>query len=794
MRKKIRVQKGQSKAAYDKAFSNEQYCLRLLDRLEHPNIIPLLASYTYQGEHFFLFPTYELDLETFFESKTRFGNFRWDFTFFSSLRGLASALCGTHKLHLEEKRNGLDVDLIGYHHDLRPANVLVSQETFILADFGLGRLKPKDVSSQTQWKAGNGDYLAPECTDENFAHQDVGRAIDVWAFGCLMMEVTTYMEQGVVGLTEFRKSRLSFGRHPRWEESCFYDKDGHIKPTVQRWLAALTGRLLPAAPIARLVKLSSTVLKITPKDRPTAAELCAELGFISLRSHFTAILEAFLARVGYSGALNGRQMPEQMKLWFEMQRFIACGYILGLGSNNIEYVPFNDLDSRYDEILLILKALHHGLGSENTLPEFDEMRENNPAIGKSADIVRYRGDDVVGLVQSLWGLLSSKERRRAETAWLRATMDTEDINRLDDVEQVFKFKDDPVYEKGAAMAMMRRIRLAMDSNPTRMPDGFLVSRQEVRDERHINRHSLGIFKGHLPVLIERSTYSSNWEKVTPEQRTTVMALKAQGFSETTRPAARMRTLECIGFFEDTEEKDGYGFIYRIPEPEPGGDYASSTKTLLQLLRQPYENKQQQRPLLGDKFRLASALVQFVGDFHNLGWLHENFHSNNILFFNVNTSGKKSFTIPSQDLDQPYVVGLHKSRPGGKLWITTGPTPGSHFQDYQHPECLRTGRYRAAHDYYSLGLVLLEIGFWLSLRVWSKSPQYSGMDLEQFRQELVKNCVPRLGVEMGAVYRDAVQFCLDGTIDENDEDLDVTTEESFARKVIEPLEELKTAFI
>jgi hypothetical protein len=51
VRKKIRVQKNQSKEAYDKAFSNEQKCLRLLDRLKHPNIIPLLASYTYRGEH-----------------------------------------------------------------------------------------------------------------------------------------------------------------------------------------------------------------------------------------------------------------------------------------------------------------------------------------------------------------------------------------------------------------------------------------------------------------------------------------------------------------------------------------------------------------------------------------------------------------------------------------------------------------------------------------------------------------------------------------------------------------------
>lgn len=51
-----------------------------------------------------------------------------------------------------------------------------------------------------------------------------------------------------------------------------------------------------------------------------------------------------------------------------------------------------------------------------------------------------------------------------------------------------------------------------------------------------------------------------------------------------------------------------------------------------------------------------------------------------------------------------------------MWHTDGPISGAIFQEYQHPEYLRTGRYRAAYDYYSLGLVLLEIGVWMSLQV------------------------------------------------------------------------------
>lgn len=125
--------------------------------------------------------------------------------------------------------------------------MLISPEMFILADFGLGKLKPADISSQTPWKMGQGDYLAPECMDDNFNRQEVGRAIDVWAFGCLTIEVITYMKMGVAGLKEFRKSRLSQGRIQNWKESCFHDVDGSVKPAVQECLDALTARASSAA-------------------------------------------------------------------------------------------------------------------------------------------------------------------------------------------------------------------------------------------------------------------------------------------------------------------------------------------------------------------------------------------------------------------------------------------------------------------------------------------------------------------------------------------------------------------
>lgn len=172
---------------------------------------------------------------------------------------------------------------------------------------------------------------------------------------------------------------------------------------------------------------------------------------------------------------------------------------------------------------------------------------------------------------------------------------------------------------------------------------------------------------------------------------------------------------------------------------------------------------------------------------------KDFNSNNILFFNIQDSEQSSSILATKVLDRLYVVGLQESRLGGKNWHTAGPASSAKFQDYQHPEYARTGRYRAIHDYYSLGLTLLELGFWQPLRGWFKSSKYSTMSLKEFRQELIKKHVPLLGIGLGAVYRNVVHFCLMGTMD-SAEDLDFNILENFAKNVVEPLKELADTHI
>ena len=333
------------------------------------------------------------------------------------------------------------------------------------------------------------------------------------------------------------------------------------------------------------------------------------------------------------------------------------------------------------------------------------------------------------------------------------------------------------------MTMMKKIGLNMKSNPTSMLESFIVSENDVqRRPLKFHDHEFGLFKG-VHVLIEWMNYSPGWENVSPEQRAIIMSHKAHGFSKTIKPAG-MKALDCIGVFENTGDKAGYGFLYQIPICDSEVDIDNSITTLLQLIR----NKKCQ-PLLSDKLRLASVLAQFLGDFHNVGWLHKSFNSNNILFFDIKSSElDRSSILATHVFERPYIVGFHESRLGGKTWHTAGPGSSADFQDYQHPEYVRTRRYRATYDYYSLGLILLELGLWQPLSAWSRSSKCSRMKLTEFREYLIDNKLPFLGAGTGAVYRDVVHFCLSETMNSS-EDLDRDILENFAKNVIEPLKEL-----
>lgn len=826
-----RLRPARSREEYDRVYLREQTCLRLLNQLRHPNIIRLLGSYTHQKQHYFLFPFIQTNLQKFLLKEERLGEFKHDFTFFAALRGLASALSHAHALRLRQDQHGLDFEAVGYHHDLRPANVLVSGETFLLADFGLGNLKSIEMESQTPWKPTTGDYLAPECMDDKNRIQHVARPIDTWAFGCLMADVVTYMHKGVRGVREFSDKRLAPGRVPHWEESVFYDNDGNLKEVAVSWLRDLTGSHRQGydedpqnSLSAALVALCLKTLVQVPSERPTMDQVCRHLTGLSFRAHFEAVRDKFgeISSARRDSALQ----RHGLNLWMPETRVSALGRALSIDHAGKEEAQIRFLDTVYDSSIRHLSVMFHTLGQILLL-----VAQPGGACTTS-DTEFDRGlratlcDKVNENLSDLWDGLPSHTQTKAEDYWRQDLLRTESEDDLLEIHKALQSTEQPMIEATRALAWMKKIQLELaraenleggegeagqDKSTWVVPASDVHIRPAPSSDRY--PHTIGTFRGSA-VLVEWMWYKPSWERLDPSQRSLVMNLRAESLGNSDRRSQGLSALKCLGFFEKVAPapgssggRFGYGFVYEIPPR-----MSSPPLTLLQLLlagmqKQQGASQDYDQPLLGQKFKLAFALAEFMMEFHTIGWLHGNFNSNNILLQRSEPAGEEGDgDNKAQPLDQPptpmrpFVVGLHKSRPDGSRWETEGPGTDGDPEEYQHPEYRRTGRYRQTYDYYGLGVVLLEIGLWRPLeRGLLASDRFRTTGAAEIRNELVKLGEKRLGARMGRVYRDVVVCCLSGRGFDEDKDAAgsstsrTATLGRFIDAVVEPLRGLRVVF-
>lgn len=138
-------------------------------------------------------------------------------------------------------------------------------------------------------------------------------------------------------------------------------------------------------------------------------------------------------------------------------------------------------------------------------------------------------------------------------------------------------------------------------------------------------------------------YSPRWESVSATQRALVMSLKARSFGLTGKVEG-LRVLDCLGFFEETKNNVGYGFVYRIPPQIHHHTVTSRPTTLHELLITSAKNakidKCSNELLLEDKFVLAYKLAAFLVDFHTTGWSMRIF-TRSTLYFSLPQKRRKA---------------------------------------------------------------------------------------------------------------------------------------------------------
>lgn len=755
--------------------------LELLRTLKHPNIVELLGSYTYKDTHNLLFPMADMSLHELFQRDT---NFRPE-ELYAGMFGLAEALSRIHDFTFEDGEDSFS--RIGYHHDLKPANILIRGRDFMISDFGLSKLKPYDQTSRTRLKGGSEDYLSPEAFKEaDFSNGRVGRAHDIWAFGCVLAEFATFIEMGQGSVDTFRESR-KVTRTAEWRTVTDYafHLDEMLRPAVNEWLESLTvqGKDRQSS---HLVALIREMLNPSWQTRTTASNVAQRLSRILFDNRIHYIQSLFLHH-SFDGDI--RISNVHVLILLEKRRFTIWSDMYILRLDELKLPDIN-------RTLIILTGLQHAL--ENTKNDGDSSCQS-----ALHDFICQASD-------ALYELLPSDLQTQMNTRWLQTVTELNDLEQLAHIQTASKSQR---YRIVGIKAAMKHICLAITNSRRVGGKSMLIEKalislnSDSRSKRNTAQKVIlgesrtvksggrvaGIYdseSGQVPVVIEWKNYDQKWTKKQGDEMFSRVEALAKFLSSEETPRSGImkdKILECLGYFHD-EESWKFGFVYAYPLPPPHCSLESmhfySLNDFIQSTD--YDDPATQmmpHPLLGEIFKLVQGLVNTTTALHEVGWLHKNISSHNIITFSP------TMDQLHETLQTSVLAGWDESRPEDSR-ITFG--PNEEWVHYQHPQYrLRKTGFRRTYDYFSLGIVLLEIGLWVTIvALWRNHPECQHA-AEAFRKKLLVSYVPQIGERMGVLYRDAVSFCLDADSriqrgDEGSSEYRIAAQDAFQEHVVDKL--------
>ena len=180
----------------------------------NPHLVTLVATFSQDGEHHFVFPFAEGDLCMYWESQPHPAAISLEFAswFAAQLSGLMDAICSIHDPNSDTLL--VPEPKYGRHGDIKPDNILwyrstsYSQGLFVISDLGLSA--SHSDKSRSNIPGENvppvPGYRPPECDIEKAS---VSRLFDVWTMGCLYLEMTTWYLGGNELREEFEQRRCT---------------------------------------------------------------------------------------------------------------------------------------------------------------------------------------------------------------------------------------------------------------------------------------------------------------------------------------------------------------------------------------------------------------------------------------------------------------------------------------------------------------------------------------------------------------------------------------------------------
>jgi serine/threonine protein kinase len=708
----------------DGSIDDELRVLSILNCLKHPNILELLGSYTLQEKYNFLFPLASQTLTTYLSSSNQTLGFPEHTSVILALPGLASALEALHLYAWE------DVSLIGCHHDIKPDNILIMEDRFILADFGLSTFKDTSKGSDTYFRFGQGFYFAPECEDydDDFIRHRIGRASDIWSLGCVIAELLVFMTGGATAVKKFKQDRrVTFGGY--FTTSTFhYGKAPN--PAVERCLDEMQ-TTAPDEATSELIVLTRDMLSLEPEKRPRASQTLKRLRSLALKNICSTIQRDYDDLGNSSLSFDFLLEKERFTCWSE-----AFRAVLDPVTDSTSSVLESD-----DVYGSVAKSLSH---MRSTLSSVREYIYN---IHVSVTKLRQINNDLEKVLDAPAQATVMKELE------LRIlNLDGSDADAFSNT--THPFNDVSAYPRVGILAALRHMHTLSQAPSNSTEVDWRIDRHclyEMNPNRS-NAFEVARFVGGdsepRDVLIQWMVYDAKWAGELGK----ILFARVAAIVSFLRAASEVqsfRILNCHGYFHETQ-RHAFGVIFSHPNSDTGNRLNPTT------LHQLIQNTQnvRNRPELGQLFRLAHSLTTSLLEYHTISWLHKNISSHHIVFFSTRKD------LSTYNISTPYVIGFDHSRPDRPNEYSEGPWDEQNRMKYHHP-LYRGGkdRFRPEFDYFSLGLVLLEIGLWKSLEDVPNALLTPQDEHQSYLKRMQGEVLPLLGPRMGRVYRDATLACL-----------------------------------
>jgi hypothetical protein len=414
-----------------------------------------------------------------------------------------------------------------------------------------------------------------------------------------------------------------------------------------------------------------------------------------------------------------------------------------------------------------------------------------------------------------------------------------------------RFSADPDYKNLALLAAIKQMTWEVDhdvSNKTRR----LLRKGNVPIERSFGSHNLGPITNpdngtSQRVLIEWRVYQAYWEsQAARDEGYDRVEAVAELFNQP-RLQLGLHVLRCKEYFHDLA-RHAFGMIYEFPPDLPPHARPISLKHFMRANRRPFLGelfnlarclvhcilqfhktnwlhknissyniiffnteplKQETRPETSPSPLPRERMLSHQQK-GKAGFLKKRFtkkppsrtlevENNDARTVSTSTSSFPALALPMKakenitvDLTAWYLIGFNHSRQNTPKALTQGPSTDPQQIHNQHPNYTQGISLNPLFEYYSLGLVLLEIGLWKPLSHMGNE-RLDSLTPKQQQRLWIDDFLPRVGESMGETYRDAVGWCLrcgeesDGQAQEGGDRVQREAIEWFEANVTSPLD-------